>query len=399
MNKAFEFTRDFWVTAQVKAPPCVQRVVIPRLHEAKEIVRLLARPHLPVYEIQGQGQGGPLTVTHIGLEYAKPALKGILFAGNPVEQKVGQIPFWHCEEIANGSSSDIVIVEAAKHLIRRLPSQSAIVVPEYVHSILDVRGDWQDIKSRFHKSARRELRSIQKYGYEYEVSHDDQDFEMFYHNMYLPTMEARHGALSSPASIKEAYQYFRRGLLFFVKRDGQRVCGSLFYVEQGIVYFKIVGVINGDEQYMKDGVTGPLNYLRIQWANQQGYKAVNFLGADPHLRGGLFQFKRKWGTTVSVPQNLHRQIWIKVQRITPAVSRFLKENPFIVVDKNGKLHGLIAVDDPRDVSAQTAEDWRKRYVTPGLSSLIIRSVSDFAEDQASVNDSDLVILIPPSSGF
>jgi hypothetical protein len=398
VNKSLEFIRDLWIKARLNAPPSVQRTVILRLHEAKEIVRLLARPYLPVYQLQGQGRGGPLMVTHIGLEYAKPFLKDLLFVEDPVEQKVGRIPFWRHDELANLSSGDIIVVETTRHLIRKLPRQNAIVLPQYVHHILDVRGDWQDVKSRFRKSTRRELRLTQKYDYQYEVSHDDQDFEMFYHNMYVPTMKNRHGSLASLISASEAYQYFRHGLLFLVKRDGQGICGSICDIEQDTVRYMIMGVINGDQQLMDEGAIGALNCLRIQWANQHGYKAVNFLGSGiPRLNGGMFQYKRKWGTAISVPPHLHRQIWIRIQHNTPTVSQFLKENPFIVVDENGKLHGLIVVDDPHNVSAKTRKGWEKRYVTPGLSSLLIRPVSHFTEGSANDNDAGLVIPIPPSS--
>jgi hypothetical protein len=369
------------------------------LHETKEIARLLIRPYLPVYQLQGQGQGGPLVVTYVGLEYAKPFLKSILFAESPVEQQVARIPFWRYDKLADLPSSDIIIVEAAKHLIRKLPRQNAIVWPRFVQHILDVRGDWQDVKSRFHKSARYELRLTQRYDYQYEVSHDDQDFEMFYRDMYLPTTKNRHGALSSPVSASEAYEYFRHGLLFLVKRDGRPVCGGVCYLEQDTVHFRLMGVINGDQRLIKERVVGAMNCLRIQWANQHGYKAVNFLGSGARLDSGHFQYKRKWGTTVSIPPHSHRLIWIGIRQNTPAVSRFLKENPVIVVDKNGKLHGLIIVDDPHNVPAETRKEWEKRYATPGLSSLLIRSVSSFADEPANINDPDLVIPIPPSSSF
>jgi hypothetical protein len=398
MNKAPEFIRNLWIKAQLKAPPTVRRSVILRLHEAKEIVRLLTRPYLPVYQLQGQGQGGPLVVTYVGLEFAKPNLKSILFIEDPVEQQVGRIPFWRHDGLANLPSSDIIVVEATKHLIHKLPCQNAIVLPSYVHHILDVRGDWQDIKSHFRKSVRHELRLTRKYGYQYTVSHDDRDFEMFYHDMYVPTMKNRHGSLASLMSFSEAHQFFRNGLLFLVERDGQRVCGSVCHIEQDTVRYLIIGVINGDQRMMREGAIGALNCLRIQWASQHGYKAVNFLGSGiPRLNGGMFQHKRKWGTAISVPPHLHRQIWINIRENTPAVSRFLKENPFVVVDKKGELHGLIIVDDPHNVPAKARKEWEKRYVTPGLTSLLIRSVSNFAEQPANHNDPDLVIPIPSNS--
>jgi len=265
----------------------MQRAVISRLHEAKEIARLLARPYLPIYQMRGQGQGGPLVVAYVGLEFAKPVLKSILFVEKPVEQKVGQIPFWRYDELANLSSSDIVIVEAVKHLIHRLPRQNVIVLPEFVHHILDVRGDWQDVQSRFRKTVRKnDLRRIRRYGYEYDVSHASQDFEEFYHQMYLPTMGDRHGELSSPKSISEAYQYFRHGCLFRIKRGGVWVSGGVCHLRQNVLMLDIVGVRNGDAQLIQEGAMAARYYAAIHWANQHGYKTVNLLGTDPYLKTG-----------------------------------------------------------------------------------------------------------------
>jgi hypothetical protein len=394
MNKASTLIRAWWIKAQLNSPPLARRTLKPRLHEAKEIARLLIQPYLPVYHLQGEGQGGPLTVTYVGLTYAKRVLKSILFKEGAVEQKIGQIPIWRCKELAASSSDDIIIVEAAKHLICKLPHQNAIVLPEFVYHVLDIQGGWEDVKSRFHKSVRYELRLTRKHDYQYEISYDNQDFEAFYRDMYLPTMKSRHGDLASPMSIYRAYEYFRHGFLFFVTRDGRRVCGSLCHVEQDVVHFIILGVLNADEQMMKEGAIGALNILRIQWANQQGYKAVNFLGSDPYLKSGMFQFKRKWGSTINVPSHSHRRIWIKVNHITLAVSQFLRENPLVVVDEDGELHGLIVVDDPCNITAETRYEWESRYVTPGLSDLIIRSVSDFTAGRGIGNDNGLVIPIP-----
>ncbi|MDH4137809.1 MAG: hypothetical protein OEW09_14000, partial [Anaerolineae bacterium] len=157
------------------------------------------------------------------------------------------------------------------------------------------------------------------------------------------------------------------------------------------------GVRNGDEQLVREGAYTARYYAAIQWANQNGCEGVNFLGSGPYLKGGLFQHKRNWGAAISISPYLHRLIWLRIQRSTPAVSQFLKAIPFVTVDKDGSLHGLIMVDDPHNVPAETRKEWEKRYATPGLSSLVIRSVSNFAKEPASVNDPDLVIPMLPSS--
>ena len=400
MSKVVEFGHDLWVAVQLKAPPSVQRTVISRLHDAKEIARLVIRPYLPVYQLQGQGQGGPLTVTYVGLGFSRPFWKSFIFVEDPVEQQVGQIPVWRYDKVASLSWGDILFVEATKHLIRKLPQQGAIVLPERVDHILDVQGDWQDVRNRFHKSVRKnELRLMRKYGYEYHVSCASQDFEEFYHQMYLPTTGDRHGELSFPKSVGEAYLFFRRGWLFRVERGGDWVSGVVCHPQGDVLLATTSGVKNGDAQLVHDGATAATYYAAIHWANQHGYKAVNFLGSGARLSGGLFQHKRKWGSTVSVSPNLHRQIWIRVRQITPAVSQFLKENPLITVDRDGELHGLIMVDDPSSVSAETRKEWEKSYATPGLSSLIVRSVSSLAQEPADARDADLVIPIPSGSGF
>lgn len=398
MGRLLEFTHSLWIKVQLKTPPPMQRTVIPRLHEMKEFVRLVIRPYLPVYQLQGQAQGGPLTVTYIGLEFAKPSLKSILFVEEPVEQQVGRLPFWRYGELANWSSSDIIIIHAARHLIHKLPDQNAIVFPQLIEHILDVRGDWQDVQSRFRKTIHKnELRLIRKHGYEYDVSYDRLDFEEFYHQMCLPTTRERHGKQSRPFSIEEAYQYFQHGWLFRVKRDGIWVSGSICHLQHNILVIDMVGVRNADEQLIWQGATAATFYTAIHWANQNGCKAVNFLGSGSYLQGGLFQHKRKWGTTIRISPYLHRLTWLKIQRRTPAVVQFLKENPVVTVDKDGKLHGLIVVDDSQDVSDEIRKEWEKHYVIPGLSSFLIRSVSSFTGEPAHGSEPDLVIPMPPSS--
>ena len=396
--KAIEFIRGLWIGAQLSAPPFMQRAVILRLHEAKELVRLLVPPYLPYHQLRGQGQGGPLTVTFVGSEFARPRLETLLFVDKPEEENRGRIPVWRCGEQVERFSTDLVIVGAARHLVRSLPGRHSIVLPEFIHHIVDVRGDWQDVCNRFHKTIRKnELRLIHKYGYEYELSHDHQDFGEFYDQMYLPSMYTRHGELASPMSIGAAFQYFRHGWLFKVKREGIWVSGVVCDPQLHTLNYRIVGTRNADLELMRQGALSATLYAASHWANQHGYETVNLLGTDPYLRLGLFQYKRKWGARVSIPATLHRQIWIGVQRITPAVSQFLKENPF-VIEENGKLQGLVIVDDPHQVSAEARQEWQNLYVTPGLSQLVIRSVRNFSREPASVPSPDLVIPIPSSAG-
>lgn len=373
-----DIVQQLWNRVELNAPPILERALIPRVYEFRDLARPLLKPYLDVEELRGQGNGGPLTVTYVGLDYGKWHLKRVMFAAEPEEIAKEPVSVWHPDEVAHAPDSDIVIVAASQRLIRNLPRQNALVLPLYVDHLVDIREDWEAIKKKLCESrtVRSEMRAVSKYGYTYEISYDEKDFEMHYHTMYLPTMEKRHGDAAIVVSKEEAKQHFRRGCLFLVKRDGHVVGGALGRTQGETVRFIYLGITDADEQLMKERVIGAMNFLRIHWAHQAGYKRVDLLGCPSYLDMGIFQYKRKWGTTISIPPNSHEQVWFGFQRDTPAVHQFLKDNPCIIVDENGDLQGLVVVDDADKSDPETKARLRKKYYTPGMKDVLICSVTD-----------------------
>ena len=372
MRKLAEFGHKLWIDLQLDAPPLVQRTMIPLLHQAKEVGRILVKPSLTLYQLQGYNEAGPLTVVYGGLGFARPMLESLLFTQAPTEQTIGSVPLWSLSQVAECLAGDLIIIEASNYLVDQLPRDHALVLPWWVDLVLDVQGEWEEVTQRFHGSVRgQDMRRVRKYGYEYEVSHRNEDFDLFYHKMYLPSMEARHGQLASPLPLAEAYQYFRRGWLFLIKRDGDYVAGCICFAQQGVVKFREIGVLNGDEQLMREGAQGAVYYAMVHWANKNSYNAVDFLGSWPYMSLGMFRYKRKWGSTVRLSALEHKRIWLKIQRFTPAVSEFLQKNPCIITAENGGLQGLIVTSDPHHITPGLRAEWRKLYETPGLENLLI----------------------------
>lgn len=381
MSKLLELLRWIWIEVRLSSPSVVQDKVIPFLHQAKDIARLLSKPYLTIYKWQGHNEGGSLTVSYAGLGNVAPFIKSILFAEEPTATEVKKVPVWHPNELANLSGSELTVIEASKYLVRKLPGKNTMILPFQVSLVLDVRGSWEEVKGRFHRHMRKnELRFVRKYGYEYSVSHNDRDLDMFYHSMYLPTLKSRYLELASPMSVQQAYQYFRHGLLFLVKRDGRCVSGALCFLYRDVVAIASLGVMDSDEQLMKEGAQGVAWYSMIHWANQEGYKYVDFGGCWPYIEG-VFAYKRKWGSAASVsPQHEDKRIWIKVQRNTPAVRQFLTDNPCVIISKKGELQILVVTDEPDDVTSEAEIHWHQQYATPGMSGLLVRSVEDLLDN-------------------
>ena len=382
MNRLLKAARNVWIRAQLGTSPSVRRVVLPHLNDLKEVARLFARPNLPIVELSGEGTGGAITALFVNSRFATGSVKSFLFAGESSEREVGRIPFWRCSKVADSPSCDLIVIEGSLHLIRSLPSEGALVLPEFVHHTLDLSGDWTAVEARFHRGIRkRELQRVRRENYDFAVSHSDRDFDEFYRQMYVPTMHGRHGKRSRPMPRDVAYQYFSHGYLLQVRREGVWVAGTICQPEGSTIVSQITGVRNADHGLIDQGVAYVTYYFEIRCAHDRGFRAINFLGTEPFLTSGLLQHKRRWGTGVSVPAHERRHLWMKVRRLTPAVSAFLKENPLIVIDERGKLHGLIAVDDPAQVTAAMRQDWEKRYAMPGLESLIARGVSSYVESR------------------
>jgi hypothetical protein len=136
--------------------------------------------------------------------------------------------------------------------------------------------------------------------------------------------------------------------------------------------------MGGDRKLLKEGAVGALNCLRIQWANEEGYNAVDFGYARPFL-GGLFRYKRKWGTAVRVPTDLNQRFWIKIRRNTPAVYQFMSDNPCVFIGEEGEPYVLIVTETTEAVKKEDKAKLRKEFETPGLKGLLIRSVTELSE--------------------
>ncbi|MDY6867151.1 MAG: GNAT family N-acetyltransferase [Chloroflexota bacterium] len=378
MQKLSTFGRQLLLKAKLGAPPILQKTVIDPILDNKERIRSLVQPFFDIYQLQGRNQEGPLTVTYTGTLTSLRILRKNFFSEPSTTEKTGRILVWKVQDLVDYSDSDIVVIEAGKHVVSKFSWHKAVVMPPYIHLVVDVEGSWEEVEYqlRRRKSARSEMRLARKYGYECEVSHREEDLESYYRDMYLPTIESRHDEFASPMSFEEAYQHFKQGFIFWVKRDEQYVCGNLCRADEDELVLVSGGMLNADWQLMKEGALGAMDYLNIQWANENGFRIVNFLGCEPYLKSGIFQYKRKWGSRAFIPDSEDKRIWMKIQRNTPAVAHFLKDNPAITTTKEDELQGLIVTEAPSEVDEKMRAGWEKRYLTSGLDSLRVCSVDD-----------------------
>ena len=348
---------------------------------------LISQLWLDFYLIEGIAKGGEsnLISLYIGEEETLPFFYSTAYKETPKINKIGRIFFWNIfrKIKQNSPSVDLALVLTNKFFIRFLVNHGYFIIPKWVTQKLDISKPLEEVWSNLSKNEKESLRKtkarIRKYGYSYEVSHNMETLEYFYHKIYMPFTLERHGELSELASLSYMRRAFRRGGLLMVKEGDEYVAGLLFIIARGETFHVFRWGVASGEEYLKRGVGGFLYYFSIMWAKQQGYKEVDFGGSRAFMDDGVFRYKKKWGATVSENNWLPSTFGLKLFKFNDGVRDFLSCNPFIFVN-GGDLRGLVLVSQKDPLTQEQLERLFQIYYVPSLKDLTVISAAGFAED-------------------
>jgi hypothetical protein len=130
----------------------------------------------------------------------------------------------------------------------------------------------------------------------------------------------------------------------------------------------ILGVKDGNPDYVRDGALTALYYFMICFAQEAGYKWINFGGSRAFLNDGVLQHKKKWEMKISGKSDVYFRM--QITSVSDSVKSFLWNNPFIFKD-NGQLNSAVFWADKQPLNENSMQDLCKRYSFPGISKLIL----------------------------
>ncbi len=298
-------------------------------------------------QMVGQTGGRRLTIgfaaTGAGVRYVQDHLLKI--CGAPRIHRVSPVlegdPRAHLDVL--DCDVDVLVVEGPRSVIGRLPRERSLIMPLRVHMVASLVGDGGDVSRLLSGEQRRQhRRRLSRFGYRYEISHLDADFLSFFDGMYLPTMSVRHGRRARTVGREHAKSaLFDCGHLMLVYSGDRMVGGTVNHLdaERRQVNARLVGVLDGDERLMREGVVKTAGTFLLEWASTHAYTAVDFQGCEPFLGKGTFQAKIDLGAGAQLPPPplRDRRLWLSVRRDSPAVRDFLVANPVIVLDDDHQI--------------------------------------------------------------
>ena len=319
--------------------------------------------------------GKPATVLAAGNPQWVGYLPSNFFIGPFHREAVGRVPLWELPRVLKrlAAQADLTIVRLDRLSGRWLFERTHLMVPEFLGTWLDVPEDPERLAHASH-SLRMDLRVMRRAHFTYELSRKMEDFEVFYHKMYLPLVLNRYGEHAVIRSVSRVRRHFRRGELLWVCKNGRRIAAGLLQRHGSVLHYMAVGTRNGESAARKMGAMTALYHRAITYAREFGLSRMDFGGVRPVLTDGLVRYKRKWGMRLTTHPGSHYGLFVHWNRLSAPVAAFLAQMPLVFRDR-GKLSAVTAVATRKPATVAEAREIHHEIWMPGLHRLYIISDS------------------------
>ncbi|MFO0754195.1 MAG: GNAT family N-acetyltransferase [Thermodesulfovibrionales bacterium] len=239
---------------------------------------------------------------------------------------------------------------------------------EWVHQLLDTASPWEELYGRFHRNPRETVRKVRKHGFAFRISRTPEDFELFYHTMYLPLARRQHGALAHIDSYREMRSFFRKGFLLLVMEKERAVAGGLSVPRGDTLVFRRVGVLNGDRELIRRGAQAAVYHYMIRHAYENTFRTLDLMKSRSFLNDGVYVHKREWGAAVRPDDEKGKDMFFFLLSRSPENARFFELNPPILTGSDG-LSACTGWNSSSPLLPEQEADLWNRFRAPGIEDL------------------------------
>jgi len=364
-------------------PLVIKKAISPIVFFIKfRILSRIKNIYLPVYLVRGKEKHEKenISLLFLGDNISYYHIANQLFFEEPQREFVRNIFIWNIPKYLDSYTRtvDAVFIKTDRFFSRFLHKKNFIILPAWVELKLDVSQPMEEIYKKFKKSATEDIRIIKKNEYTYEITNDSSKFEYFYHNIRLPYLTQRLGKLTIPAttSYEETRDIFQRGKLLLVKKGKNIISGILLVNYRDSSHACYMGIAE-PSHYLSTGAGAALYYFSILWAKENNIKILDFGNNRSFLNDGSFQYKRKWGSSVTISKRFFDIFCFKIYNYkSKAIQSFLANNPFTYIDKN-QLYGIIFLKDL--INSDEIKRINENYYTPGIKQLFMINLNNDME--------------------
>lgn len=285
--------------------------------------------------------GQPLTVTYFGddraIRYNSPLyLQHILFKPDTVRvTELSTFPMIHVRQEAEKAKmdSDLIISDGNGMLLWQPEEGCWARTPNWIRMefVFEPGESWEDVERRF-KANKNNVKRVLKNGFQYRISHSDEEFDLFYERMYIPLIKSRYGDFGAIDLKESMYKEFKQGFLLVIDdAEGQPIAAQLTVQHRKTLYSLSSGILDGSPELHAKGALGAIYYYSLKWCYENGMERFEMGGCRPFESDGLYQYKRRWGMTPT-PDLWGAREWLFWSPAdSPAAVAWLEANPVVTL--------------------------------------------------------------------
>jgi len=298
--------------AEFISQPYLRRLVLEVIRFVGDLALLFNQIRgVDVYEITCQGEG----FLYSGGAAELSELISHLFGDKKVNvTNVGEVPVWKLPSIARhylNNGMQLVMFEICRLFPFRFSNTYMINTPIWITQELSIPDDLDTMLSgKKYGSIRRIVNRAQRMDFNYHFTHNEADFDLFYHQMYVPLIVSRHKESGYVEPFESLHWWFKRGGLIMITRSGTPVAASLVARTKQKGLFVDIGVLGADQELIQTGIQTITVWSMIQWFFSQGVRLLDMGGSKALRSNGVFVFKHRWGATAQ-----HLYSFIRSRRI------------------------------------------------------------------------------------
>jgi hypothetical protein len=305
------------------------------------------------------------------------------------ETCLGKFWLWNLPKIVRKYAQDCSLLVAEMHSLSSLlfDNKSSFFCPNWIPTQADLDANMSShIYTCKNRSIKSDIDKVRQQNLSFEKVADPSLFHGFYHTMYVPYISKVHTDLAIIRTFETVKEELQKGDLFLLKKDDEYIAGVIIlYSAKDAPLFWLIGVKDGNNEYVKKGAVAALYYYSFISMMDHGFKKISLGYANPFLNDGVLQFKKKWGARISGCDP-----WgylIKPLMQTEGVNNFLINNPFIYQHSH-KVYGALFVDEKRILAPSDIKSIYKKNYFPGMHKLLIYRFGETPSSKDAVNIPD-----------
>ncbi len=299
-----------------------------------------------------------------------------LFCAPAARQPLGSFKPWALERALRHASppADLTVIRVDYASARLFFRQRYLQVPAWV--ALRCRPEDTRILARRHSALDRDLQIVRHWGLSTEITQGEDDLDYFYNKMYLPFMLQRHGDSAYIRSSPWCRGALRRGGFVWVLHKGVRVGACLFEHRGETLDLCVVGLLNGDPEWKRQGAISALYMRAVEHARAEGCQWVGLGAVRPSLTDGLLRYKAKWDSSLCKSLTNPYCFLVRWDRWNPSLEALLSNTP-LIYSVAGGFSAVAVLAQPEPAEQSHVESLRRSLWVNGLRSLTIVSPAGF----------------------